>query len=276
MTKFEELKKDVKDLLMSELSNSINSIGTIDSELSAGKKISAYGDRLSNLDETTVKYLMRLTNDYIRAKRENSEVDLQTDLTIFKKYGFDARDLDEKIQKIEYPYNADNEMWPNKTQEDILQTVFSYFECPGKLPSVDTILEIASKFGATYGDTEHTHGVGIAWIDTRHFDDPYDICKHFSTALNNGLSVEQIIQLTKEINTYMDYYNAPNGLRTFSKGEFRSRMTGIVPFLEKDHKRASDLRAIHIYQVINRGLALQGYNSSLNNTDEIAVPKMHR
>lgn len=275
MTKFEEIKKDVKVLLMSELSDSINSMETM-GVMMTGEKISKYGDRLSNLDETTVKYLMRLTNDYIRAKRENDEVDLQTDLTIFEKYGFDARVLDEKIQKIEYPYNADNQMWPNKIQEDILQTVFSYFGCPGKLPSVDTILEIASKFGATYGDTEHTYGGEIGWIDTSHFDDPYDTCKHFSTALNNGLSVEQIIQLTKDINTYMDYYNAPNMLRTFSKGEFRSRMTSIVLFLEKDHKRMSDLRTIHIYQVLNRRLVSQVYSSNLNNNNEIIEPKIHK
>jgi hypothetical protein len=52
-------------------------------------------------------------------------------------------------------------------------------------------------------------------------------------------------------------------------------MTSIVPFLEKDYKRMSDLRAINMYQVINRYLASQVYNSSLNNTDEITAPKMH-
>lgn len=275
MTKFEEIKKDVKGLLMSQLSDSINSIETMGVK-PTGEEISACGARLSNLDETTVKYLMRLTNDYIRAKRENDEIGLQDDLNIFEKYGFDARILDEKIAKIEYPYNIDNEMWPNKIQEEIMQTVFSYFECPGKLPSVDTILEIASKFGATYGDTEHTYGGEIGWIDTRHFDDPYDICKHFSTAINNGLSIEQIIQLTKEINMYMDYYNAPNRPRCFSKGSFRAGMTGIVPFLEKDHKRMSDFRAIKMYQVVNRRLTSQVYNSNLNNTDEIVEPKLHR
>lgn len=270
MNKFEELKKEIRSMLMTELTSYVNSSAV------TGDEISKYGDRLSNIDETTIKYLMRLTNDYIRAKRENDEEDIECDLNIFKKYGFDARVLDKKIGEIQYPYNSNLQMWPSKEQEEILQTVCSFFEYPGKLPKVDTILEIASKFGATYGATDHEPSYSskskIMWLNvSRYFDDPYDTDRFFSTALNNGLSVDQIIDLTYKLESYMDYYNAPN-LRCFSKG----RMTGIVPFLDKDHKRMSNARAVETYKIINERLSSQVYSSNLDSKDETIQTIMHR
>ena len=273
MSKFEELKTEVRSMLMDELTSYINSPAV------SGDKISEYGDRLSNIDETAIKYIMRLTNDYIRAKRENDEQDMECDLGIFKKYGFDAHILDEKIGRIQYGYNSDNEMWPSKAQEDILQTVCSFFEYPGNLPKVDTILEIASKFGATYGATVHGLGYStkIMWLDvSRHFDDPYDVYRFFSTALNNGLSVDQIIESTYKLKSYMDYYTAPNTSRCFSKGSFGARMTGIVPILDKDYKRTSDARALRTYKIINERLASQLSNAHLENTDDSLQTRMHR
>ena len=71
MTKYEEIKKDVKELILSEISYYTDrskeiSIGVIEKRI-----IQDCEDRLNNLDETTVKYIMRLTNDYIRAKKKN-------------------------------------------------------------------------------------------------------------------------------------------------------------------------------------------------------------
>ncbi len=265
MKKFEEVKNDVKELIFKNLSNSVN--------FADGKEISECGKRLSDLEETTIKYLMRLTNDYIRAKKGNNSYDLETDLGIFEKYGFDAHVLDDKINEIEYDYNADYDIWPSKAQEEILQTIFSFFECPGSLPKVDSILEIASKFGSTYGDKEHTSpGFEIRWIDTRNFDDPYDTCKHFSTALNNGLSVEQIIELTNELNKKLDYYDAPNGMRCFE----RPRITSIVPFLNRDHDRMSNARAKRTYEVVNRRLTSLAYSNRMNNSEEEVQSEIHR
>ena len=262
MSKFEDLKKEIRSMLMAELTSYINSV------VATGDEISKYGDRLSNIDETAIKYIMRLT-------------DMECDLNIFKKYGFDAHVLDKKIGEIQYPYNSNNEMWPSKEQEEILQTVCSFFEYPGNLPKVDTILEIASKFGATYGSTDHSPNYSsssrIMWLNvSQYFDDPYDTDRFFSTALNNGLSVDQIIESTYKLESYMDYYNAPNTLRYFSKGSFGARMTHIVPFLDKDHKRISNARAVKTYKIINERLASQLSNSNLENADDLLQTRMHR
>lgn len=275
MSKFEELKKEIKSMLMTELTNYVNSA------VASGDEISKYGDRLSNIDETAIKYIMRLTNDYIRAKRKNDVEDMECDLNIFKKYGFDAHVLDKKIGEIQYAYNSNNEMWPSKEQEEILQTVCSFFEYPGNLPKVDTILEIASKFGATYGATDHGPGYSpsskVMWLNvSQYFDDPYNTDRFFSTALNNGLSVDQIIESTYKLESYMDYYNAPNTLRYFSKGSFGARMIGIVPFLDKDHKRMSNARAVKTYKIINERLASQLSNANLENADDSLQTRMHR
>ncbi len=269
MVKFEELKNDVRTRLMSELTNALSLVGE------TGEDISKYGERLSNLDETAIKYLMRLTNDYIRAKRENSEKDIECDLNIFKKYGFDAHVLDKKIEEIQYDYNADYEMWPSKEQEEIMQTVCSYFGYPGNLPKVDTILEIASKFGVVYGSREHSF-TEIRCIDTKYFDNPYNTGNYFSTALNNGLTVDQIIELTYRLNSYMDYYNAPNHSRVFSEGSFGSKMIGIVPFLDKDHQRMSNSRAVKTYKIVNERLSSQLYSTNLDNVDDSLQTRMHR
>ncbi len=245
MTKFEEIKKDVKELILSEISYYTDrskeiSIGVIEKRI-----IQDCEDRLNNLDETTVKYIMRLTNDYIRAKKKNIQRDIDCDLTVFRKYGFDAQVLDREIAKIEFEYNADNDIWPSKHQERILQIVYSFFECPGKLPSVDTVLDIASKFGAMYGSNNHKYTSELRWLDTSHFDDPYDTCNYFSTALQNGLSTEDIIELTRLINIYLDYYSAPKSMGYFD----RPKISSIVPHLEQDHNRISDIRAEKIYSI---------------------------
>ena len=55
MSKFEDLKKEIRSMLMAELTSYINSV------VATGDEISKYGDRLSNIDETAIKYIMRLT-----------------------------------------------------------------------------------------------------------------------------------------------------------------------------------------------------------------------
>lgn len=274
MSKFKQLKSDIYAMIMKEISNSISCPSNLTGlKPIDGETISKCSRLLVHLDEATIKYLMKLTNDYIRAKKEQDEVALKADLSIFAKYGFDATILDDKINEIQWPYkdmwkyDTGNEMWPNKIQEEIMGIVFSCFECPEKmkLPRVDKILERSSKFGVI----EHNSGE-IMWLDTRHFDDPYDTCGYFSTAIRNGLSIDEIIQYRKEIDTYMDYYSAPRMPGRFNNPRFRESVTEVVGNLEEDQERMSKIRAEKVYKAINFQLnqANQQLNAQLAATAE--------
>lgn len=287
-SRFEQLKRDIHAMIMKEISEAISrepSKGFTDT-------VSKCGKLLEYLDETTIKYLMKLTNEYIRVKREQDERQVQAILNIFKKYDFDARNLDEKIPEIQYPYNVFNKMWPNKIQEEIMGIVFSYFECPEdkKLPTVDKILELASKFGATYGatvsslyDPRATYGatgsIGhdsyeIKWLDTSYFDDPNNICKYLSTAIANGLSIDQIIHYREKIDTYMDYYSAPIFPSIFTDSFLSKSVTTIVGNLEEDHRRMSMVRAKNFYETMYYRLAQE--NSRLKSQLSYRAIKLGR
>ena len=251
MTKFEELKKDILNQLQEETSCSI--------VVSQENDLLKYKRRLASIDETTIKYLMKLTNDYIRAVLTDNKYDIGNDLDIFHKYGFAIENLDEKIKKIEYPYNAYGSIWPGKIQEEVMQTVFNFFQCPGVLPKVDDILAIAAKFGVTYG-TENDKFSRVYWIDTRNFDDPYNTGDYFLTALMNGLSIDEIIMNTYKITSALSYYVAPMTSGNFSKGIYKTLIIGIVPFLDEEYRsiyseRAKSTRTI--YEARKEKLALQ-------------------
>ena len=251
MTKFEELKKDILNQLREESSRSF--------VVSQEDYLLKYKRRLTNLDETTVKYLMKLTNDYIRAVLTDNKYDIGNDLDIFHKYGFAMKNLDEKIKEIEYPYNAYGDIWPGKIQEEVMQTVFNFFQCPGVLPKVDDILAMAAKFGVTYG-AKRDRLSRFYWIDTRHFDDPYNTGDYFLTALMNGLSVDEIIMDTYKITSALSYYAAPMASSNFSKGIYKATIIGIVPFLDEEYQSIYCERAKRtktIYEATKKRLALQ-------------------
>ena len=138
-------------------------------------------------------------------------------------------------------------MGPNKLQEQILQTVFTNFGCHGKLLTVEDIYNIVSKFGIDYNDGK------LPIINSRNFDDPYGRDKTFYTALQNGLSINQIINLKLKLKRIMNLYNAPRDPMSFSTQP--DKVTSVVIYTNSELEEMSTMRAVYLYQVLNHRLS---------------------
>lgn len=262
---FVQVRRDVEKALFEE-------IKVVTSAYESGKYydivpfngVTLCGKRLANLDETTTKYLMALTNDYLRAKKENEEGSISIDTEIFRKYGFDVTSLDKFVEQIPDRYSANHEVWPTEAQEMALNTVWTFFGCPGKLPTVKEIENITNMFGLN----KEKNFV----VDTAHLDDPY-VGDYFNTALSNGLSVEQIIDARCQLSVYMTYYKAPSIIQTFS---YTKKMSQIVPFLNEELIAMSNARAKSTYQVFTDRMISQMNSINNMNQETEQVSRMHR
>lgn len=275
---FEKLKKHIELSLYKQLAEHTEKkiSGKYDDNLSISPNrndISDIGERIRYIDETTIQYLMKLTNDYIRVKIEKDSSAIDADIALFAKFGFDVTVLDSMINQMSNPhYNLNHEMGPSKLQEQILQTVFTHFGCPGKLPTIEDIYNIVSKFGIEYVEDGK-----LPIIDSRHFDDPYNTDNTFYTAIQNGLSVEQIINSKLQLDQIMNLYNAPRNPSVFSRQP--DEITRIVYFTNSDLEQMSTRRAVDLYQVLNyrlsRGFSITNNQLSQEENQETIRP-VHR
>ena len=233
--------------------------------------ISDIGERIYNIDETAVKYLMKLSNNYIRAKVKSDETSIDKSKNLFAKYGFDVETLNGEIAKISDEYTLDNKIGPCKAQEHILQRVFDYFECPGKLPTIEDLHAITSKFGIDYTDEGK-----LPNIDSRNFDNPYNFGGYFNTAIENGLSIDQIIESKLQLEQMMELYEAPRPGRSLLV-YYSSEVTSIVPHLNSDIKKRAEQDALKIYKIMNYKLIkkLQNSESKLSQSQDTTNP-IHR
>ncbi len=214
---FDKVQKEVELLLYKQLAEYVEI--KVDGKISKKELVRRYdelanvseiimliGREIRNISDTTVQYLMRLTNDYIRSKCQNDKQGIRNDRALFEKWGFDARSLDVIIDKMDFVfYDMDNLSGPNKLQEQVLQQVFDYFGCPGKLPTVEDIREITSKFGIDYIDDKQS----LPIFSFRTLDYNFDV------AMAKGLSIEQIVMLRWQLDEMMALYLAPRKSRTF-------------------------------------------------------------
>ena len=249
MSKFEELEQCVTKKLKEEKEKLEKYRSNHDSldpvfQQSYGKCL----DRMSNLEETTAIFLAKLTNQYMHAIQNKCSNEINCILKIFNKFGFDIKKYDEIIDKM--PFKISDRTWPSVIQARILDDVFKFFECPIQLPWVGDILESASKFGVTFGKKDK-NDFEIDGIEILNFSNLYNTCEYFETALKNGLSVSEIIDMELDICYAKQFYNAPRcPFRSIMGVEYN--VASIVPFLKHELEEMSENRAPEIYEIAKR------------------------
>lgn len=274
MSKFEELREDIRKDLLSSITAKVENYNEVVISLYA-KDIARMAKRLESLDETTIRFLMSLTNNYIVAILENKQTLIEDCRVLFEKYGYDIKRFDEIITKISS--NSDGKLKEDNKQEQIMRAVYNEFQCPARysiysdferpndtaLPTVKDINELLSKFGINFININQ-----LPLINTTHLDDPYNVGGYFETALKNGLSIPQIIEYRKKIESMLSYYEAPRNKWCFRGGKFA--ILSAVPFLTRDFAEMSRVRAANSYQIITRQLLTQinQLNSSVNSLDD--------
>ncbi len=175
-------------------------------------------ERIKHIDETTIIYLMQLTNDYIRATLTKNSISRDIDITLFAKLGFDITLLDSLINKLPKTYyNYNIAMTPDKLQEEILQIVFNYFGCPGRLPTIDDILDIN----------------GYLAID-----------------IQNNLPLEYFIQIKLQLEQIMLLYKAPKNTAAIFNDP--TKITSIIPETNSEIIQNSTKQALDLYRLSKR------------------------